>query len=928
MQIIQAYFNISCLSHGCWVIDIAFSKSSPNAGIALYIPRAQSQGAGIYTDAFNQTFSPNKFPCSTSNLSSKSATACCLPDFVSQYHVVSSFSPSLSCDPTSPGSFSEPDSVYGHFSDLPVSTVTELPSTTSQSSIVSRARLLLDNNELRSEASIFSGTVGVEERLDLFIGLAQFIPTNSRILDSSVSQVRLFLTKSDQFTVSAYGNNAYTFLSYINVRINEVLDLTNPSQRSQYAAVSFVLNDLYSPNPVTDLIPAASILIGYGASSQQASWTQACEQPVSAQYASRLSQTCGPTVMMCGSNPTVDLADRFVTINVPLQSQNGQPLFDLNNAATLENVLVSLVVSVIDSSGKPVSTKLTTSVAVVQGGVGTWCDAASAATTLEDVVETVDLLVGTAGSSQDFGRLQRVTGIQQTGSAGAHNVTQSLGSRSIESGLLTLAMKGKDEYFDQAGTAGFSLQLEDVVTLHIMGDSKLAAVTALLGSQTSSAFQVVADKVNRRSSLVPSAALSALCGASANPYPQASCVLRYDVRTRVSSATSYEIGGGSPAAAAAFMQGLAGKSDYVAGLGTNFSSLISQQYALNSTRRYRRAFWINPGFTWTGAGVAGADRFTLSQWLVMVALIDLDENSTVAGSLSGRRRRALLTATTGTAGSGAPSATVQYGIDPASLLALNLGLPLNHTSTWRVQLRLTAAQACMSKATLADALQNLIQQYMAAAATGLAQVGLVSVDVSIGTVSCRREGAAIRSITDFTSGTSDATALLYVIVAFYSWASPLIDLSKFSSMPGVLSIQVVLPAGVSATSMSGSANDGIIGAGDGGMSRTVVAAAAATAGAGFTIAAIAGILIWRARNSSSKAKQAATKAAAQASMTGEAECVVQCEMCFVGADEWKGQFGPGDGLGTGAWMVEEPDSVWPVYNGGGPAPRWITMDQD
>ena len=936
MQILQIYFNISCLSHGCWVIDVAFSKSSSDARIALYLPRVQVSNDGLYTRTFNESFLPSKFPCSTSNLSSKAATTCCLEDFVSQYHVIASFSAASSCNPSNPNPLIQPDSVYGHFSNLPISTVIELPSVASQSSIVSRARILLDDNELRSEASIFSGTVGVVEQLDLFVGLAQFIPTGSPILDSSVSQLRLSLTKSDYFTVTAYGHDAYTFLSFINVQINEVLDETNPSLQSQYATVSFVLNDNYSPNPSTQMIPPTSVLVGYGSSEGTASWVQSCEQPVSAQFAARLSQACGPSVAMCASSPTMDPTDRFVTINIPLQTATGGPLFDLSNSATLESIFVQLVVSVLDPNGQPVSTTLNTMVSVVQGGVATWCDQTAAVTTLEDVVQTVDLLVGTAGSEQDLARLQRVVGIQATGEGPAHNVTQSVGSRSIQSGLLTLAMQGKESYFAQPGTTSFSLQLEDVVTLHIMGDSKMSAVMALLSSTTAPAFQVVADKVKERASLVPAAALSAVCGSAANPYPQASCVLRYDVQTRAPSATAYDISAGSPAAAGAFMETITGASDYAEGLGANFSALISRQYALNS--RYRRAFWINPGFTWTGAGVAGADRFTLSQWLVMVALVDLDENTTTAR----RRRRGLLTATTAVGASvGAPSATVQYGVGPAYLLALNLGLALNQTSTWLVTLQLTAQQACSSAAALAETVLATIEQDVAATSTGLIKVGLVSVELTQGSVACRRLGsgrrlAATAAPAAATGGSgSDPTAAVYFIAAFESAAY--IDLAKFSSMPGVVSIQQAPSpgAGLAAeqTFVSGGAAAAAVGGQEASGSKAATTAEAAV-GVAVALAAAAGLLIWRMRVRTCKERAAAAAAAAaptSVSVGLEAKCLVECQMCFVEAGEWEGRDGGGQGpaeVGLVGWMVEASDASWPVYMGGGPAKRWITADLD
>ena len=97
----------------------------------------------------------------------------------------------------------------------------------------------------------------------------------------------------------AAGTEANTFLSYINVRANEVLNPLDESQRAQYAAVSFALNDNFAPNTGTGLVPAASVRVGVGASPAGVAWTTSCQQPVSAQFAALISQPCGPSVPMC-----------------------------------------------------------------------------------------------------------------------------------------------------------------------------------------------------------------------------------------------------------------------------------------------------------------------------------------------------------------------------------------------------------------------------------------------------------------------------------------------------------------------------------------------------------------------------------------------------------------------------------------------------
>ncbi len=52
----------------------------------------------------------------------------------------------------------------------------------------------------------------------------------------------------------------------------------------------------------------------------------------------------------------------------------------------------------------------------------------------------------------------------------------------MESGLLTLVLRGKDTIFGAPGAAGFALEIEDLVSLHIVGDGPYAAVTAALSA--------------------------------------------------------------------------------------------------------------------------------------------------------------------------------------------------------------------------------------------------------------------------------------------------------------------------------------------------------------------------------------------------------------------------------------------------------------
>jgi hypothetical protein len=176
LQVRQANYNLTAFT---WEIDVAFSKSSPSAVIALYLPRADTGPDGNYTAQFNNTFLPSNFPCSSADLTAKAATTCCLSDFTQRYRVISSFkistNNSLCLSPySSPPTLLANDSVIGPFGDgLPLSSVALLPPAPGQADGVQLARVYVLHTALRVNASRFSGSVGVVERMETFVGLAQ-----------------------------------------------------------------------------------------------------------------------------------------------------------------------------------------------------------------------------------------------------------------------------------------------------------------------------------------------------------------------------------------------------------------------------------------------------------------------------------------------------------------------------------------------------------------------------------------------------------------------------------------------------------------------------------------------------------------------------------------------------------------------------------
>mmetsp|Transcript_8825 Transcript_8825/g.14171 ORF Transcript_8825/g.14171 Transcript_8825/m.14171 type:complete len:1413 (-) Transcript_8825:110-4348(-) len=246
---------------------------------------------------------------------------------------------------------------------------------------VHTATIWMDEIEMREMAGMLSGTVNFEYTVETFVGLANFVPRASvDVLEASAAQRPITMTKTDFFFVATHGENDYTFLSYVNLRLIEIYDTTTDENQiltndgtgqapttaqmssagaANYLQVTFVIDsDKYEPfqtpigNPAdgvfapedydSGLIPMTSVRVGQGVFIDTiADKTYNCldylethKAAASSQYADLLSdawtkagvdkfdelvgQSCGPgtAVQFCKS-PTA-VPDQFVSFNIPI----------------------------------------------------------------------------------------------------------------------------------------------------------------------------------------------------------------------------------------------------------------------------------------------------------------------------------------------------------------------------------------------------------------------------------------------------------------------------------------------------------------------------------------------------------------------------------------------------------------------------------
>mmetsp|Transcript_28803 Transcript_28803/g.68855 ORF Transcript_28803/g.68855 Transcript_28803/m.68855 type:complete len:1495 (+) Transcript_28803:34-4518(+) len=717
----------------------------------------------------------------------------------------------------------------------------------------------LDEVELRSRAGKLRGTVGVEHTVDTFIGISNFKPTGSAALDSAAMQVNIHLEKTDYFAVSSHGVNDYTFLDYVNMRLVEVLkaddalgesgsdmnSVTNRTSRvdpAHFVQVTFTMGSKYEPmfpgTPQAELIPLDSVRVSKGGDFEeeetQDTLFDACLEynaPTSSEnvvfdadskavFDSRLNdQSCAPDADMCVSPATIP--DSFVSFNIPL----GIDWLPEEDNSLANNVFVHLVVTAEDkiargsgmspnSGSAPwqMKTTLFASIPVVQGGRQIFCDAITAKTDLQDVVNAT-LMFGSGNGQDELTRLRIFEDIGSSVLEPREGVDFGQ-TASIEAGLMTLILTGEPSYFEQDGTSDFGVQLEDVITVHIMEQEPSMdaegtvskAVQDLLaepgqdnydslasnaelrtrGYNLNGAFRFTVDRTNGQASLQPTAGLLALCPFNP-PRPRqqdnfpTTCVTRrdvegrnnYPIRTGSSAPSATEVVSTNAAVAGnrGFMQTILGESDYGAQLGEDFSRAIAARWSLND--RYNRAFWINPGYEWTPTQTGGTPRFSVSQKLFFFALVALDES---LGSSA--RRRHLLAGST-EQGTGVSSTLVGFRTDPATLVAELLMIPPEQVTKWEVTVQLTREQACMDRGEMRAQVRDQLEAGFKASASNVLNVQIVYAVVDMASEACF--GLVVRRATD---QKSTATAVFDVLVAFGK-SSATINPKTLMEQPGI-----------------------------------------------------------------------------------------------------------------------------------------------
>eukprot|EP00961_Rhodomonas_salina_P101647 1367359-Rhodomonas_salina.3 len=512
-------FETSGCETGCWVIDVTYTTGGKDAFNSFYLPNAVGDDTASYDFDYDEntdnTFLPKNFPCRTHEyiLADGSVpeslpdelTTCCLVQaytdetgnpgatqngFVMDYRPTQAFvdwvdemedylcqgrdfpyvavldrsnyneteaNPSPFIDVNFPWHSTVPHRFLdGQFKGMPNSPGVVSTTTLDPFFYQYSATIKLDEVELRQLAGKLRGTVGVEHTVDTFLGFVNFRPTGLPVVDAFATQANIHLEKTNFFSVSTHGENAYTFLEYVNMRLisiyNQDIDFsglnesadrtvrTDSSGNANYVQVTFTMGAQYAPNLVSGgLIPLDSVRAGRGTFISGTTLEHLCMEYTEGNatagddigltgYADDIQifndmldqpSGCAPRSNMCVSPETVP--DQFVSFNIPL----GFQVFDGQASNSLENnIFVSMVINALDKMNAgpnpnggdnpmQMKTTLEASIPIVDGGVNIFCDGITAKTDLKDVA-SADIIVGSAASRAELTRLRILQDIANT----------------------------------------------------------------------------------------------------------------------------------------------------------------------------------------------------------------------------------------------------------------------------------------------------------------------------------------------------------------------------------------------------------------------------------------------------------------------------------------------------------------------------------
>jgi hypothetical protein len=469
------------------------------------------------------------------------------------------------------------------------------------------------------------------------------LSTTSMHVQFSQHEVISEITNTHVFTTSA--STDFTFVRDISVQLLQVR--ASATSYLKFALVELTVPPGLSASALEGIIPAESLRasIGYTVSTAAAAvypcrdlYAGAGRTQIDAVLAGQ--SDCAPQHPVCaaGGPAAVGAGDK-VSFMLPLDPQwwSEAELDNTAQALLHEHVFLDFMVAVQDAQGKRSLARMQTRTEVTRLSVASHCERVQLQNGIAGMLQ-IDVLLGLASTEATYtDSVIEYSDVASSGTSGTLAVARNVSSPAANT--VTLVVTGDDALFTQEFALGYSLEIEDFSSVHVIDADKRTAVDALMAGGSAFAKHEDAQSYSIMR-YQPTTELLQQC-----PVQQTrgvrGCATRRDIRERMPDFTSQsiiEIGPEGPideeatfARTGAWLQRHLGQSQFIYDLGYNHSKIVHQRYRLD--QRYRRAFVITPTTPWSSAQMLSAgvaSVLDLAQHTVMSFLVALDRNDDVS----------------------------------------------------------------------------------------------------------------------------------------------------------------------------------------------------------------------------------------------------------------------------------------------------------
>lgn len=642
-----------------WILRARYVENAPNVITSPYLSKA---GQPPYNQDVTNTYFVSQHPCMLT------ASICCMVDY-SKHYTIGKFGDNVSstltdgngnCD-LSVQSQNTLDLMHTDSNDwLVENLLSEYPN-----SYVHRiSRNTFDVHihiiDLRDHISMVKDiTSGYE--MDFFLGMSYFTLLPASSISTISSQVKVQATYTDTVTFAMTSEQEYTFLQYITLGIVDTKTIIDfVEYNPQYVKVGFLIPDNLKQNTRTGLVPLTSVRFAVSTSlpdPDDAQWMNPClsssrtglwdpfynnsVNSIYSLYNAARSQSCSMQDLMCLNVDHANVVDRLVDFSFPLGDNLITP--EMLTSSEPYSLYVSFQISLVDSDGAYVQTRLFAQTAITPVSMTRVCRELEIANELKDVVD-ISMTVGVVGVEEEWATTIKEFDHMEDNQDALVELSVDGISPSIMNGLVTIVLQGTPAPFENPLASAYHLEIDDLFTMHFLHDTTYNNVISLLDA--GSAFTIKKNEANKMLEVDLAPAILSECFSEVLPGDM-TCMIRRDIAARVPTdayavhSLATGVNTNDIAQTSAWMQEhVLGYSEYADDLARNFTNLIRNKYDIND--RYRKAYYLNPGYKWTmQAGAAPQSLLSLSDKMIMFAVMTLDDDTGFE-----KRRRMLLQVTT------------------------------------------------------------------------------------------------------------------------------------------------------------------------------------------------------------------------------------------------------------------------------------------